>query len=178
MIVGASNAVNLTDGLDGLAIGPSIIAAGTYMLFAYLTGNVKIANYLQIQYVPGRRGADDLLRRPGGGGARVSSGTTRTRRRCSWGTRVPFPWGGAGSGGGDGEAGTCPGAGRGDLRGGGPLGDLPGDLFYKTRKADLPDGADPPPLRAKGWAEPKIIVRFWIISIILALLAISTLKIR
>ena len=53
VIVGSSNAVNLTDGLDGLAVGPSIIAAGTYMLFAYLTGNVKIANYLQIQYVPG-----------------------------------------------------------------------------------------------------------------------------
>ena len=53
VIVGASNAVNLTDGLDGLAIGPSIIAAGTYMLFAYLTGHVKIANYLQIPYVAG-----------------------------------------------------------------------------------------------------------------------------
>ena len=53
VIVGASNAVNLTDGLDGLAIGPSIISAGTYMLFAYLAGHIKIANYLQIQYVPG-----------------------------------------------------------------------------------------------------------------------------
>ena len=53
VIVGASNAVNLTDGLDGLAIGPSIIAAGTYMVFAYLAGHVKIANYLQILYVPG-----------------------------------------------------------------------------------------------------------------------------
>src|SRR5512142_2794186 len=52
VIVGASNAVNLTDGLDGLAIGPSVIASGTYMLFAYLAGHVKIANYLQIQYVP------------------------------------------------------------------------------------------------------------------------------
>ncbi|MBP2682067.1 MAG: phospho-N-acetylmuramoyl-pentapeptide-transferase, partial [Deltaproteobacteria bacterium] len=53
VIVGASNAVNLTDGLDGLAIGPSVICASTYMLFAYLAGNVKIAGYLQIQYVPG-----------------------------------------------------------------------------------------------------------------------------
>jgi len=44
VIVGASNAVNLTDGLDGLAIGPTTISAATYMLFAYFAGNVKIAN--------------------------------------------------------------------------------------------------------------------------------------
>jgi phospho-N-acetylmuramoyl-pentapeptide-transferase len=53
VIVGASNAVNLTDGLDGLAIGPSIICLATYMLFAYITGHVKIAEYLNINYVPG-----------------------------------------------------------------------------------------------------------------------------
>ncbi len=53
VIVGASNAVNLTDGLDGLAIGPSIICLGTYMLFAYVAGHSKIAHYLQIIYVPG-----------------------------------------------------------------------------------------------------------------------------
>src|SRR3989304_3236123 len=52
VIVGASNAVNLTDGLDGLAIGPITIAAATYMLLAYLTGHTKIATYLQIMYVP------------------------------------------------------------------------------------------------------------------------------
>jgi phospho-N-acetylmuramoyl-pentapeptide-transferase len=53
VIVGASNAVNLTDGLDGLAIGPVIVAATTYMIFAYVAGHVKIANYLQINYVVG-----------------------------------------------------------------------------------------------------------------------------
>src|SRR6185295_9438766 len=53
VLVGASNAVNLTDGLDGLAIGPVMITAGTYMVFAYVTGNVKLAEYLQIMYVPG-----------------------------------------------------------------------------------------------------------------------------
>ena len=53
VIVGASNAVNLTDGLDGLAIGPTIIAAVTYMIFAYVAGHVKIADYLQINYVAG-----------------------------------------------------------------------------------------------------------------------------
>ena len=53
VIVGASNAVNLTDGLDGLAIGPVIIAAATYMLFAYVTGHIEIAQYLQINYLAG-----------------------------------------------------------------------------------------------------------------------------
>ncbi|MBM4269725.1 MAG: phospho-N-acetylmuramoyl-pentapeptide-transferase [Deltaproteobacteria bacterium] len=53
VIVGASNAVNLTDGLDGLAIGPVTIAAGTIGVFAYAAGNARFAEYLQIQYVPG-----------------------------------------------------------------------------------------------------------------------------
>ncbi len=53
IIVGASNAVNLTDGLDGLAIGPIIVAFGSYLIFAYLAGHVKIASYLQIPYVAG-----------------------------------------------------------------------------------------------------------------------------
>ncbi len=53
VIVGASNAVNLTDGLDGLAIGPVIIAAATYMIFAYVSGHIKIAGYLQLNYVAG-----------------------------------------------------------------------------------------------------------------------------
>ncbi|MDL2270133.1 phospho-N-acetylmuramoyl-pentapeptide-transferase, partial [Desulfosarcina sp. OttesenSCG-928-G17] len=53
VIVGASNAVNLTDGLDGLAIGPMIIAAGTYMVFAYVAGHAKMAEYLQITPVAG-----------------------------------------------------------------------------------------------------------------------------
>jgi len=53
VIVGTSNAVNLTDGLDGLAIGPVLISAGTFMVLAYLAGHVKIASYLQIPYVSG-----------------------------------------------------------------------------------------------------------------------------
>jgi len=53
VIVGSSNAVNLTDGLDGLAIGPAIICIATYLLFAYLAGHVKLASYLNIFYVPG-----------------------------------------------------------------------------------------------------------------------------
>ncbi len=53
IIVGAANAVNLTDGLDGLAAGPAIICFATYVFFAYFAGNIKIAQYLQIPYVSG-----------------------------------------------------------------------------------------------------------------------------
>src|SRR5258708_4207144 len=53
VIAGASNAVNLTDGLDGLAIVPSMIAAGCFALISYLVGNTIFSNYLQIQHVPG-----------------------------------------------------------------------------------------------------------------------------
>jgi phospho-N-acetylmuramoyl-pentapeptide-transferase len=53
MIVGMSNAVNLTDGLDGLAIGPTVMVAGALAIFAYLSGNAVFANYLQITAVPG-----------------------------------------------------------------------------------------------------------------------------
>jgi len=53
IIVGAANAVNLTDGLDGLAIGPAITCVMTYLLFSYFAGNIRIARYLQIPYVAG-----------------------------------------------------------------------------------------------------------------------------
>ncbi|HLZ18495.1 MAG TPA: phospho-N-acetylmuramoyl-pentapeptide-transferase, partial [Smithellaceae bacterium] len=53
IIVGAANAVNLTDGLDGLATGPAAICFATYLFFAYFAGNIKVAQYLQIPYVPG-----------------------------------------------------------------------------------------------------------------------------
>ena len=53
VIVGTSNAVNLTDGLDGLAIGPVITTSGTFLLLAYAAGNVKFAEYLEIPYIAG-----------------------------------------------------------------------------------------------------------------------------
>ena len=53
VIVGASHAVNLTDGLDGLAIVPVMIVASCFVLFAYLSGNINFASYLQISYIPG-----------------------------------------------------------------------------------------------------------------------------
>ena len=178
VIVGASNAVNLTDGLDGLAIGPSIIAAGTYMLFAYLAGHIKIANYLQIPYVPG---AGELT---------IFCGAMA-------GAGIGFLW-----------YNTYPASvfmgDTGSLSIGAALGvvaimvkqeivlALVGGVFviealsvivqvysYKTtRKRVFRMAPVHHHFELEGWAEPKIIVRFWIISIILALLAISTLKIR
>lgn len=53
VMVGASNAVNLTDGLDGLAIGPSIVAGLVFAVFIYVTGHVRFAQYLQVPYIPG-----------------------------------------------------------------------------------------------------------------------------
>ena len=178
VIVGASNAVNLTDGLDGLAIGPSIISAGTYMLFAYLAGHIKIANYLQIQYVPG---AGELT---------IFCGAMA-------GAGIGFLWYNAY------PAQVFMGD-TGSLSLGAALGvvavmvkqeivlALVGGVFVMeavsviiqvyffktTRKRIFRMAPVHHHFELSGWAEPKIIVRFWIISIILALLAISTLKIR
>lgn len=178
VIVGASNAVNLTDGLDGLAIGPITISAATYMLLAYLVGHVKIANYLHIMYVP-RAGELAVF-----AGAMV-------------GASLGFLW-----------YNTYPAqvfmGDVGSLSLGGALGTLAvitknealllliGGIFvvealsvifqvasFKlTGKRVFAMAPIHHHYELKGWPEPKIIVRFWIISIILALLAISTLKIR
>ncbi|MFQ5900017.1 MAG: phospho-N-acetylmuramoyl-pentapeptide-transferase [Thermodesulfobacteriota bacterium] len=178
VIVGASNAVNLTDGLDGLAIGPFTIASGTYMLFAYLAGHSKIAKYLQIVYVPG-------------------SGELAIFAGAMFGASLGFLW-----------FNTYPAqvfmGDIGSLALGGALGTLAlitkqefvliivGGVFviealsvifqvgsFKLRGRRIFHMA---PIHhhfeMKGWPEPKIIVRFWIISIILSLIAISTLKLR
>lgn len=178
VIVGASNAVNLTDGLDGLAIGPMIIAAGTYMLLAYLVGHAKIANYLHIMYVP-------------------KAGELAVFAGAMVGASLGFLW-----------FNTYPAqvfmGDVGSLSLGGALGTLAvitkneillvliGGIFvvealsvifqvgsFKfTGKRVFAMAPIHHHYELKGWPEPKIIVRFWIISIILALLAISTLKIR
>lgn len=178
VIVGASNAVNLTDGLDGLAIGPVSINAATYMIFAYIAGNFKLATYLQMPYVAGTGELSILC------GAMVGAGLG-----FLWYNSYPAEvfMGDVGS-----------------LSLGGGLGTLAvltkqeillvivGGVFvvealsvifqvgsYKYRGKRIFRMA---PIHhhfeLKGVAEPKIIVRFWIISIILALVAISTLKLR
>jgi len=178
VIVSASNAVNLTDGLDGLAIGPVSINAATYLLFAYIAGNVKLATYLQIPYVAGAGELSVLC------GAMVGAGLG-----FLWFNAYPAEvfMGDVGS-----------------LSLGGGLGALAvatkqefllvivGGVFvvealsvifqvgsYRYRGKRIFRMA---PIHhhfeLKGVAEPKIIVRFWIITIILALVAISTLKMR
>ncbi|HJV66551.1 MAG TPA: phospho-N-acetylmuramoyl-pentapeptide-transferase [Geomonas sp.] len=178
VIVGASNAVNLTDGLDGLAIGPVAINAATYLLFCYIAGNARLSGYLQIPYVPGAGELAVLC------GSLVGAGLG-----FLWYNSYPAEvfMGDVGS-----------------LSLGGGLGTLAvltkqeillvivGGVFvvealsvifqvgsYKYRGKRIFRMA---PIHhhfeLKGVAEPKIIVRFWIITIILALVAISTLKMR
>jgi phospho-N-acetylmuramoyl-pentapeptide-transferase len=178
VIAGTSNAVNLTDGLDGLATGPVLITAGAFMVLAYLAGNVKIASYLQIPYVSG-------------------SGELTVFCGAMVGASMGFLW-----------YNTFPAqmfmGDTGSVSLGAALGAVAlmtkqeillaivGGLFvietlsvifqvasYKLRKKRIFRMA---PLHhhfeLKGWAEPKVIVRFWIITIFLALLAFSTLKLR
>ena len=178
VMVGASNAVNLTDGLDGLAIGPMIIASATFLLLAYLAGNAKLSSYLQIT---GIQGAGELAILCG---AMVGAGLG-----FLWFNSYPAQvfMGDVGS-----------------LSLGGALGTIAvitknefvlvivGGIFVIEalsvivqvisfrywgrrvfRMAPIHHHFE-----LKGWAEPKIIVRFWIISIVLALIALSTLKLR
>ncbi|VEN75283.1 phospho-N-acetylmuramoyl-pentapeptide transferase [Candidatus Desulfarcum epimagneticum] len=179
VIVSASNAVNLTDGLDGLAIGPVTIAAGTYMIFAYVAGHAGIAEYLQINYV---RGCGELTIFCG---AMAGAGLG-----FLWFNSYPAEifMGDVGS-----------------LSLGAMLGTvavitkqeallvLVGGLFViealsvifqvgffkMTRGRRIFKMA---PLHhhfeLKGWSEPKIIVRFWIIALALALISMSALKLR
>jgi len=179
VIVATSNAVNLTDGLDGLAIGPVIIASVTYMVFAYVAGHVKIADYLQITYVPGSGEATVFC------GALVGAGLG-----FLWFNTYPAQifMGDVGS-----------------LSLGGALGAiavitkqeillvLVGGLFviealsviFQVGFFKMTNGRRifrMAPLHhhfeLKGWEEPKVIVRFWIIAIALALISMSTLKLR
>ncbi len=178
VIVGSSNAVNLTDGLDGLVTGPVITTASTFGLLSYLAGNIKMSNYLLIPYVE-------------------SSAELTVLCAAIVGASVGFLWyncnpaqifmGDVGS-----------------LSLGGALGMIAvltkneflfvvvGGVFvmeavsvilqvgsYKLRKKRIFKMA---PIHHHfellGWPEPKVIVRFWIISIVLSILALATLKLR
>jgi len=178
VMVGASNAVNLTDGLDGLAIVPVMIAAGCFALIAYLVGNSVFSSYLQIHYVPGTGELAVLC------GALV-------------GASLGFLWFNAP------PAMVFMGD-TGALSVGGALGAISvivkhelvllivGGLFvletvsvivqvvsYRLtgrrvfRMAPLHHHFE-----KKGWAEPTIVIRFWIIALILALAGLATLKLR
>ncbi len=179
VIVGASNAVNLTDGLDGLAMGPILIAFSSYLVFSYLSGHARIANYLGIPYVAGTGELSVLC------GAVVGAG-------------LGFLWYNAHPA--DlfmGDVGSL------------PLGAVLGTVAVMTKQEivlilvggifvvetlsvifqvayfKMTGGKRifrMAPLHhhfeLKGWPEAKVTVRFWIIAIVLALLSFSTLKIR
>jgi phospho-N-acetylmuramoyl-pentapeptide-transferase len=178
VLVGSSNAVNLTDGLDGLAIGAAGVAAATYALFCYVAGNRVVAGYLQLPTVPGVGEVTIFC------GALV-------------GAALGFLWfnshpaelfmGDVGSlalGGGISLVAVMA---KQEL-----LLAVVGGLFvlealsvivqvgsFKLRgKRVLRMAPLHHHFELSGWAEPKIIVRFWILSILFALAALSTLKLR
>ncbi len=178
VVIGTSNAVNLTDGLDGLAIGPVMTVASTYAIFAYLTGHVELAKYLNLVHVPGVGEVSIVL-----------AAITAAGLGFLWYNTFPAQvfMGDIGS-----------------LTLGGVLGFISvlvkheivlivaGGIFviealsvilqvysYKlTGKRIFKMAPIHHHFELKGWAEPKIIVRFWIISIVLALLSLTTLKLR
>jgi phospho-N-acetylmuramoyl-pentapeptide-transferase len=178
VVVGAGNAVNLTDGLDGLAIGPMIIASGTYLLFAYLAGNARLAEYLQISSVQGAGELAVLC------GAMVGAGLG-----FLWFNTYPAQvfMGDVGSLSLGGAIGIIAVITKQEIVlvivGGIFVVEALSVIFQVTsfrlwgkrifRMAPIHHHFE-----LKGWPEPKIIVRFWIISIILALVALSTLKLR
>jgi len=178
VMIGASNAVNLTDGLDGLAIVPVMIAAASFALIAYLVGNAVFANYLQIRAVPGAGELAVFC------GALVGAG-------------IGFLWFNAP------PAMVFMGD-TGSLSLGGALGAVAvvtkhelvlaiiGGLFVLETVSVIVQVASfkltgkrvfrMAPLHhhfeQKGWAEATIVIRFWIIAVILALAGLSTLKLR
>ena len=178
VMVGASNAVNLTDGLDGLAIVPVMIAAGSFAFITYLIGNVNYANYLNIHFVAGSGELAVFL------GALIGAG-------------LGFLWFNAP------PAMVFMGD-TGALALGGALGAVSvvtkhelvlaiiGGLFVLEAVSVMIQVASfrltgrrvfkMAPIHhhfeKMGWAEPTIVIRFWIIAVILALIGLSTLKLR
>jgi phospho-N-acetylmuramoyl-pentapeptide-transferase len=177
-MTGASNAVNLTDGLDGLAIVPSMIAAACFGLIAYLVGNLVFANYLHIPHVPG-------------------AGELSVFCSALVGSGLGFLWFNAP------PAMVFMGD-TGSLSIGGALGAISvvtkhelvlaiiGGLFVLETVSVIVQVASfkltgkrvfrMAPLHhhfeKKGWEEPTVVIRFWIIASILAIAGLSTLKLR
>jgi phospho-N-acetylmuramoyl-pentapeptide-transferase len=179
VIVGTSNAVNLTDGLDGLAIGPYIVASVTYMFFAYVAGHTQFANYLHVRHI-------------------ASAGEITVICGILAGAGLGFLWFNAHPAQVFmGDAGSI------------PLGAILGTVavvtkqeilllivgglfvmeamsviiqvaYFKLTKGKRVFRMAPlhHHFELKGWHESKVIVRFWIIAIVLALISLSTLKIR
>jgi phospho-N-acetylmuramoyl-pentapeptide-transferase len=178
VIVGASNAVNLTDGLDGLATVPVIIAALAFALIAYLVGNIKFADYLQLHYVAG-------------------TGELAVFLAALIGAGLGFLWynappamvfmGDTGSLALGGALGAVAVATKHEI----VLG-IVGGLFvlealsvivqvvsFKTTgKRVFKMAPIHHHFEQLGWREPTIVIRFWIIAVVLALVGLSSLKLR
>lgn len=178
VIVGCSNAVNLTDGLDGLAIGPVMVASMAYAVVAYAAGNKVVSEYLLIPYIEG-------------------AGELSVLMAAVFGSSLGFLWfntypatvfmGDVGSLPLGAALGTVAVVSKHEL-----LLILVGGvfvmeavsvifqvLFYKSRRKRIFLMA---PIHhhfeMKGWEEPKVVVRLWIVAILLSLLSLSTLKLR
>jgi phospho-N-acetylmuramoyl-pentapeptide-transferase len=178
VIVGSANAVNLTDGLDGLAIMPVMIAASTLGVIAYAVGRVDFTEYLDVHYVPG-------------------TGEILIFTAALFGAGLGFLWYNAP------PAAVFMGD-TGSLALGGALGAIAvatkhelvlaivGGLFVvealsviiqvlyfkRTGKRVFLMAPIHHHYEKKGWAEPTIVIRFWIISLILAMIGLATLKVR
>jgi phospho-N-acetylmuramoyl-pentapeptide-transferase len=178
VIVAASNAVNMTDGLDGLAIGPVMIAAGTFLLLAYAAGHAGIAEYLAIKYVPGSGQLAIFC------GALVGGGLG-----FLWFNTYPAQlfMGDVGALALGGALGAIAVVIRQEIL----LGVVGGVFVVETLSVMIQVASFKltgrrvfrmAPIHHHfeklGWAEQKIVVRFWIVSVVLALVALSSLKLR
>jgi len=178
VIVGTSNAVNLTDGLDGLAILPTVMIAGALAIFAYATGNVRFAEYLGIPYVPGVGEVAVFC------GAMVGAGLG-----FLWFNTYPAQvfMGDIGALALGAALGIIAVLVRQEL----VLFIMGGVFVMETVSVFLQVGSykltgrrifHMAPLHhhyeLKGWPEPRVIVRFWIITVILVLIGLASLKIR
>lgn len=178
VIVGASNAVNLTDGLDGLAIVPVIIAALTFALIAYVVGNIKFADYLQLHYVAGTGELAVFL------AALIGAGLGFLWYNAPPAMVFMGDTGSLALGGALGAVAVCT---KHEI-----VLAIVGGLFvmeavsvivqvisFKTtgkrvfRMAPIHHHFE-----QLGWREPTIVIRFWIIAVVLALIGLSTLKLR
>ena len=178
VIVGSSNAVNLTDGLDGLAILPTVMVAGALAIFAYATGHVRFSEYLGIPYVPGSGEVAVFC------GAMVGSGLG-----FLWFNSYPAQlfMGDIGALALGAALGVIAVVVRQEL----VLFIMGGVFVVETVSVILQVGSykltgrrifHMAPLHhhyeLKGWPEPRVIVRFWIITVILVLIGLASLKIR
>jgi len=178
VIVGSANSVNLTDGLDGLAIMPVMIAASTLGVIAYTVGRVDFTSYLDVHYVPGTGELLIFTAALAGGGLGFL-----------WYNAPPAAvfMGDTGSLALGGALGAIAVATKHEI----VLGIVGGlfvlealsviiQVFYfkRTGKRVFLMAPIHHHFEKKGWAEPQIVIRFWIISLILALIGLATLKIR